>query len=416
MNDVSSATRVTGKPSITLRRFYVTRTEHPNEAVYAENVLEYLATIGVPAREIVMNPDGASRSELEQCLKGDPLAVLGTNWHLDHSCCGNKIFLKAAAAAGVPVIQWILDHPSARWPDFVCTNAVNSRFLFLSAFSEGYFRRFIMPKSRSAWTVGTGTSRHSWVDRFTREAFLARDIPCILPLNLRRLGGTLEDAERRWANLPEPLRGAVGEAIGKAQNDLQHPIERHFFDDAPPPELLASPRKMHRCIQIIEEIVQVRRRLTVFDTASQFPVLIQSDIASNYLSDFGAATYKSNVSMTETLVSMRRARAVVSLTHINDEIHNRTLNGLNAGAVNIIEETPAHRRFFRHGENALLFRYGDDSLRECLDFVCSHPQRAYDIGLAGMALRDHPRLRFGGFDNLLKLAGPSSSADLSAQA
>jgi len=40
----------------------------------------------------------------------------------------------------------------------------------------------------------------------------------------------------------------------------------------------------------------------------------------------------------------KRARAVVSLTHCNDELHNRTLNGLNAGAVNIIEDNAIHRR------------------------------------------------------------------------
>lgn len=107
--------------------------------------------------------------------------------------------------------------------------------------------------------------------------------------------------------------------------------------------------------------------------------------------------------MKETLGRMLRARAVVSLTHINDEIHNRTLNALNAGAVNIVEDNVVHRRFFKHGENALLFRYGDDSLRECLDVVCSHPDRAYEIAEAALSLRDDPRLRFGGYDNILRL-------------
>ena len=399
----------THKQPSTGKRFYVTRIEHPNEVVYAENVLEYLALTGVPATEIVMNPDGAHRSELEQCLQPDTLGVLGTNWHLDHSCCGNQIFLQAAAAAGVPIIQWILDHPSSRWPHFTATNADNSRFLFLSAFSEAYFRRFIIPECRSGWTVGTGPSRHSRVNQLTRRDFLARDILCILPLNVKRLGGTLAHVESRLAMLPGNLQRAVNDGIAAAQNDLQHPIERHFFDGSPPPNLLDTAGEMHQCIQIIEEIVQIRRRLGVFKIASEFPVLLQSDIASEYLDNFSAAAYESGVSMTETLVRMRCARAVVSLTHINDEIHNRTLNGLNAGAVNIIEDTPAHREFFTHGDNALLFRYGDDSLRECLELVCSDPSRAYDIALAGAALKDDPQLRFGGFDNLLRLSEPALS-------
>ena len=112
--------------------------------------------------------------------------------------------------------------------------------------------------------------------------------------------------------------------------------------------------------------------------------------------------------MRETLHRVRRSRAILSVSHINDEIHDRTLNGLNAGAVIIIEDNAIHRRFFKHGENALMFRYGDDSLRECLDLVCSEPLKAYEIARRGMALRDDSKLRFGGFDNLIALAGPQA--------
>src|SRR6266540_662819 len=101
---------------------------------------------------------------------------------------------------------------------------------------------------------------------------------------------------------------------------------------------------------------------------------------------------------------MRRSRAVLSLVHTNDEIHARILNALNAGAVNIIEDNVAHRPFFRHGENALLFRYDDNGLRECLDLVCSNPDRAFEIAQEGVALRDHPRLRLAGYNNLIALA------------
>lgn len=393
------------------RYFYVTRPDHPNDAVYAANVIEYLTKRGVATRELVMNRNPADRSELAQCLSGDALAVLGTIWNLDHSCIGSQTFLDAAATAQVPVIQWLLDHPSAVWPRFEHSTADNSAYLFLSAFSESYFRRFILPECHSAWTVGTGTNRHSREEQLGRLSYLKRDIACILPLNLRRVGGTLEDAERRLLSLEPDIQSGIVQAIASAQQDLDHPVEWHL-DGAFLPKLLDTPSLLHYAVQIIEEIVQVRRRLRVFRTACEFPVLIQSDIASNYLQELGRATLTENVSMTETFRRMRRARAVLSLTHINDEIHNRTLNGLNAGTVNIIEDTPGHRRFFTHGENALLFRYGDDSLRECLDLVCSSPEKAYDIAEAGVALRDDPRLRFGGFDNLIKLSNP---ADRSAQ-
>jgi len=389
---------------------YFARVEHPNEVVYAENVLTYCSAVGIPARQIVMKLDGAHRSELEKCLS-DAITVVSTNWHLDHSCMGDRHFMDAAAEAAVPVVQWILDHPSARWPEFRRTTADNSRFVFLSPYSEAYFRKYIFPACRSAWTAGTGPNQKSRVAGLTRGSYLRRDTLCLVPLNLRRLDATLEDIERAPASLPYYLQKPVREAIELAYYDLQAPIERHLLSIGPVAEVLEESNMLHRCIQIIEDAVQVRRRLKVFEIARKFPVLLQSDVASSYL-DSGLATLEEGVSITETLGRMRRAKSVISLTHVNDELHDRVLNGLNAGVVNIIEDNKIHREIFRHGENALFFRYEDDSLREALDLVFSVPSRAFQIAEAGFALRDDPRLRFGGFSNFLPYSKPQQSSSL----
>jgi hypothetical protein len=93
-----------------------------------------------------------------------------------------------------------------------------------------------------------------------------------------------------------------------------------------------------------------------------------------------ARRIETNVDMKTTFSRMKDARAVLNVSHVNDEIHNRTLNGLNAGCANIIEDNAVHRRLFKHCENALFFRYDDDSLRQCLDLVCTDPSRAYEVG------------------------------------
>src|SRR5215468_6609818 len=101
--------------------------------------------------------------------------------------------------------------------------------------------------------------------------------------------------------------------------------------------------------------------------------------------------------MGRTLSLMPQARAVVSVSHLNDMIHDRTLNGLNAGCVNIVEDSIAHRAYFKAGANALFFRYGDDSLRECLALVCCKPRAVYPIAENGFVLRDEYPFRFGGY-------------------
>src|SRR5262249_14515971 len=152
---------------------------------------------------------------------------------------------------------------------------------------------------------------------------------------------------------------------------------------------------------VLEEKVQIFRRLHVIKIARDYPVLIQSDESARQFADGGPAEFAQDVNMQLTLSRMPVARAVVSVSHLNDMIHDRTLNGLNAGCVNIIEDSLAHQRAFQNGKDALFFRYDDDSLRECLELVCSRPDEAYRIAEAGLSLRDEQPFRFGGFHNII---------------
>lgn len=384
-----------------MKLFYICHSGHPNNRVYAENLSEFFGSQSVAHRIIEFDPSGNKHELLVAAARSSARGVIGFNWELDHAWIDSRNFVDIAAENKVPMVHWMFDHPSAVWPRFTRNHGASSGFLFHSAYAESYFHKYVMNGCVSGHVVSSGVNHRSRLPELKHEEFLTRDIACMLPLNLRRLGGRIEDAEQRLTALPSGLRTAVEAAIASAQDDLDHPIERHFPDDSK--LVLERPDLFHQCIQIVEEIVQVRRRLAVFSIAAEFPVLIQSDLARAYLHERRIAKIEENVSMQETIARMQQARAVVSLTHINDEIHNRTVNALNAGSVNIIEDNIVHRRYFTHGKNALLFRYGDDSFRHCLDIVCSNPRKAFEIAQAGFAMRDDPRLRFGGYQNILRV-------------
>ena len=204
----------------------------------------------------------------------------------------------------------------------------------------------------------------------------------------------------------EPTLGrAVDRAIRTAYADLDRPIERHLVEaltnDA---GLNPGNDRLNFCLQIIEEAVQIKRRQSIFRIASRYPVLIQSDETARPIAGCDTAAFEVNVDMKTTFNRMRQARAVLNTSHVNDELHNRTINGLNAGCVNIVEDNLVHRRLFTDAPDALFFRYDDDSLRRCLDLVCTEPSQAYKIAKSGFKLRDRQPFRFGGFHNILKLA------------
>ena len=100
----------------------------------------------------------------------------------------------------MPVTQWILDHPSSRWSDFYQSTSTNSRYLFHSEYSERYFHKYCLANCVTASVVGVGPNKRSRVSKFSRNQFFTRHINCLIPLNLARIGGTLQDLEFRVAS------------------------------------------------------------------------------------------------------------------------------------------------------------------------------------------------------------------------
>ena len=385
------------------KTFYVCYGPHPHDMIYAENLLEFFHVAGTAAEAIRLQPQNPQR-ELLRCLNDSTLGVIGLNVQLDHSWIDSDNFLDLAAAAEVPVIHWILDHASSRWRQFTKATAQNSRFLFLSPFSEQYFRRYALPGSLTACTVNTGQNYRSRIPQLTRDDFLAREIACLIPMNLQRIGGSFEDAMLRRQALDRKLARAVDVACEQAYYDLDGPLERHLENALADAGLALENCLFNDAFQIVEDVVQIRRRQRIFEIARAFPVLIQSDELAAAFASGGKARFEANVSMQTTLARLKSARAVISTSRVNDELHNRVHNGLNAGCVNIIEDNGVNRSVLTAGETALFFSYRDDMLREHLDLVCSNPRRAYELAQAGLALRDQALFRFSEFHNILELA------------
>lgn len=388
------------------RKFYICHLAHENDRASTQILVEYFKWVGVNVAVIEFNPTG-QRPELQPCLNDDTIAVIGYNSQLDHSRIGGENFIAMAGNKNIPVIQWICDHPSFRWPQFDSNlDATNVRYVFVSHYCEQYFHRYAVPDARTA-VVSCTINPLSRVDDMSRESFLARDITCLIPLKLKRLGGTAEVLEARIRDLEPPLADAVREAIARARFDLDKPLVLHLEHALARRQIELPNKTMHVCTNIVEDMTHTWRRRRIFEVAARFPVLIQTDHAPPELEADAVATFKTTpdwINPKATLARMKSCRAVLSVSLTNDALHDRTGNAVNAGCVAVVEDNVVHRRVFKPGENALLFRYDDDSLERCLELVCNQPETAYQIARRGFRLRDDPAFRFNGCHNLLALA------------
>ncbi len=361
-----------------------------------------------------MTPGDGQRPQLGECLSGDAMAVIGFNSQLDHSYIGSTPFLDLSAKHGVPVIQWILDHPSSRMREFGNSAAANSRFLFSSHSAEAYFRRFGVRNALTATVACVGPSRYSRAKSLDTKEFQSRPILALVAMNLKRIGGTIEDAWERVHGLEDDkLRRVVKEAIERSYHDLIEPLEVHLENALVSADLEIVDDTRHSCLQMVEEIVQIGRRQEIFEVARHFPLCIQSDEAARPFRIGAVASFEENVDMGLTWSRLKLARANVGISNMHDMVHDRILNGLNAGCVNIVEANGANKRVFEDGKDALFFRYGDDSLREALELVSTNAERSYEIAAAGYARRDEEPFRFGDFENIVDLAQePFPSSEL----
>jgi len=383
-------------------KVYIFNIGHDHDLIYSENVVQYLEGEGVLCRSLTLRADGF-RPELQLCIDDRADAVLGFNSTLDHSWLESGSFLPAAEKNGIPVVQWILDHPSARWHEFYASTVTNSRFLLNTESERQYFETYCLPGAATATMGGVGPNRRSRIARPRRDEFMQRRFACMVPISLHRVRGMAQNEEAMNA-LEAPLGDVARQAIASARFDLTGPLHPHLVAALVAHNTEVPPATFNAVCHVVEQSVQTLRRLKIFAAARQFPVLVQSDDSAKPYFDGSTATLQTNVTMQFTLARIPSCRSVLSVAPIHDMIHDRTMNALNAGCVAILEDNLASRSIFQHGKNALLFRYDDDSIEECLDIVCNQPQRAYEIAQAGMALRDRPPLRFGRFHNILDLA------------
>jgi hypothetical protein len=383
-------------------KVYIYQIDHEHDRTYTENVVQYLEGQGVLCRSIPLRADGL-RPELQLCLDDHATAVLGFNADLDHSWLPSGSFLEAAGRRGIPVLQWILDHPSARWAEFYNSTSTNSRFLLNSECERQYFEAYCLPGALTATMGGVGPNRRSRIARLTRQAFMQRRFACIVPLSLHRVRSMAQNDEAMCA-LEAPLVDVARGAIASAQFDLIGALQPHLTAALVARNMSVSSQTFNSICQVVEQSVQTIRRLKIFSVAQKYPVLIQSDSSATSYIGGSTAVLETNVGMQFTIARIPMCRAMLSVSPINEMIHDRTMNAINAGCVAILEDSLVGRTIFKHGQNALLFRYDDDSIAECLDIVCNQPERAYTIAQAGMKLRDDPRLRFGKFRNILDLA------------
>jgi hypothetical protein len=226
----------------------------------------------------------------------------------------------------------------------------------MSAFCERYFRLYCLPDARTGWVAGDGPNWRSRLDALRRDDFVSeRQICCMIPLNLRRIGGTPDDLQVRLSALDSELSEIVNESIKLAQFDLASSLDKHLSTVLAERGRRLTGAQFNFCFQIVEEAVQIWRRLEVFEVASNFPVLSQTDYIPQSFVSRGVATLRNDPvmnSMRATISRMKSCRSVLSVNFVNDTLHERMHNGLNAGCVVIVEDSPTHRQSFAHRKNA----------------------------------------------------------------
>jgi hypothetical protein len=398
------------KPEARPPKIVMCHSGHENDLGYLENIAEFLAAARIDFdRRILSTPFSLPELRAEQ--ERFRLSLLGFNSQIDHSWVDDQPLVHVAARQGIPVVQWIMDHPGGRWPEMNYSNPNTSRFLFHSAYSQNYFEEFCCGGAITATAGSVGPNWRSRSAEQGAEAFSQRPIVCLIPLGLARLNISMRETQREIEQLDPALARTLRQAITPACFELDQPLENGLVAGLAKNNIVLDPAAFNQCFRLLNDSVQHFRRSFILCTASRFNVDIQSDATALPLIASGPASFRQNVGTSETLQTMPLCRSVLSVSPVNDSIHDRTCNALNAGCLPIVEDNKAHRELLTHGNNALLFRYDDDSLLACLRIVSGPPAEIYPMAERARQLRDHARFRYGQFGNIVALAGAATAAE-----
>src|SRR5215469_5038823 len=355
---------------------YICHYGHEYDRVFTENLQEYFKRTKITAHTLELSV--AQRDEqLLDLVRNANAVALGYNSQLDHSYINGQHFVTVASSKNIPVIQWILDHPASRWQEFSPQSFRYSAFLLNTENEKNYFDRFCAPGANIGLMGGIGPNRRARLSVNSRERFFARPGKCLIALGLKRIGRAIDQTLSEINSLDTRVVKIINRSVAAARFDLEGPLEAHLIENLQNDNLSLDIKALNSCFRIVEDCVQAFRRLTIFETARRYPVCIFSDDSAAPYAQGGAAEFHMNVSMGSTLSEMLNFRGVLSLSPVNDLVHDRTMNAVNAGCVPIVEDNAANRRFFQHKKNALMFRYGDDSLHECLNVICNDPKVAW---------------------------------------
>lgn len=382
---------------------YICHQGHEYDRIFTENVEAYFTSSSVRCHIVELN-EKVLEANLRRCLKNPDAVIVGYNSQLDHSYVDGKSLVIEAAKKKIPVIQWILDHPAARWPEFNRSATGRSAFLLNTEYEKRYFLRFCAPWANAGVIGGVGPSKRSRIALVAKEAFLARPGNCLVALGFKRIGKSIEETLAEISALEINTSKTINRSVNAAKYDLDNPLEMHLLESLDKSSIVLDNDKFNYCFRLMEDCVQALRRAIIFETARRYAVCVQSDHTAAPYAQGGTASFSSDVNMRSTLFRMQDYRSVLSVSPVNDLIHDRTMNALNAGCVPIVEDNMAHRRVFEHGKNALLFRYGDDSLGECFNIVCNQPGIAWSIAQEAFALRDDPGVCNVKFRSIIEVA------------
>jgi hypothetical protein len=382
---------------------YICHQGHEYDRIFTENVEAYFTSSSVRCHVVELN-ENVFETNLRRCLKNPDAVIVGYNSQLDHSYVDGKSLVIEAVKKKIPVIQWILDHPATRWPEFNRSAAGHSAFLLNTEYEKRYFLRFCAPGANARVIGGVGPSKRSRIALVAKEAFLARPGNCLVALGFKRIGKSIEETLAEIGALEINISKTINRSVNAAKYDLENPLEMHLLESLSKYSIVLDNDKFNYCFRLMEDCVQALRRAIIFETARRYAVCVQSDDTAAPYAQGGVASFSSDVNMRSTLFKMQDYRSILSVSPINDLIHDRTMNAINAGCVPIVEDNIAHRRVFEHGKNALLFRYGDDSLDECLNIACNKPEIAWSIAQEAFARRDDPDVCNVKFRNIIEVA------------
>ena len=290
---------------------------------------------------------------------------------------GEYDFMKSLSATELPIVYYNADPPDLTW-HFIPEDMKNLATLLGSEKSEKFWRNYVNqgPSTFTQYQTITPAVEKKLKQNIKKTNI--KDIELFVPINYSWFGYTPEEFELLFLTIPKFFQRLIDAAV---ENTFQGVEGTNAFEQELKNSNLSLDNIQYKqMLRYFTYRLNLAKRKHLFQILKRYPVLISSNIKPSFFDEGDCKASWIQTNLENSVDLFFNSKCILSMSYIEDLIHDRVTTALACGAVPFVE-----RQNILDSRDILWskipsFTWNDSSLPEGLDDIFTNSKKYDSLG------------------------------------